>query len=339
MKEIGSLLKEAREKKNLSIQDVAQAIKINSKTLQAIEDGDSENLPAKPFLRGFVQSYARYLELNVDEVMKKFLEIAGTTKPKPQITDDAKEEQIDHEEVQNKFELYKKIAYGVAAVIAIVLVYFIQQVVSKYEQESKIAREQQEAVKSQTQTEGNEGNSEETASNEETTPDSAETPAAAAETKSEEKKVVEEKKAEESKSEVTAATPKPQTPPLVVAPPTPPAQPTPKPETPTTQQAVAPAPTQSSQQTQTAAKPEEKKPTSRPQQVIIEALDNVEVRYSKDGESERTVKLKPEQFLTIKANSKISLNVSDSGAVNIIHNGRDKGVPGNLGQPSKLNYP
>lgn len=73
--------------------------------------------------------------------------------------------------------------------------------------------------------------------------------------------------------------------------------------------------------------------------MIIEALDNVEIRYSKDGEKEKTIKLKPEQFLTIKAGSKINLNVSDSGAINIIHNGRDKGVPGSLGQPTKISYP
>lgn len=328
MKEIGSHLKEAREHKKLSIQDVAIATKINNKIIKAIEDGDTENLPAKPFLRGFVQTYARYLELNVDDVMKRFLEAHGSTKPKPQITEEGHKENISHEEVQNKFELYKKIAYVVAAVIAIVFIYFIQKVVSRYEQESKIAKEQKEAVKSQFPVDENatplsEGPKTEEQSKIPITPIPSETKTAdiKSEVKPEEKKV-------EAKPPVPTA-------PLVTAPVTP------KPVTPPPA-AATPPPVATAKTPDVKApeqKPAEVKKTGKSQQLIIEALDNVEIRYSKDGESERTVKLKPEQFLTIKANSKINLNVSDSGAVNIIHNGRDKGVPGNLGQPTKISYP
>ena len=348
MKDIGKQLREAREKKKLSIQDVSIAIKINNKTLQAIEDGDLESLPAKPFLRGFVQTYARYLELNVDDIMKKFLEIAGSTKPKPQITEEGGSAQDNHEEVQNKFEMYKKIAYTVAAIIAVVCIYFIQKVVSKYEQESKIAKEQKEAVKSQIPVEGI---PEQAATTTDTTTTASTVDAAAPTTPA---TTTPEVKTEEKKPEVKVEAPKvevkPVTPPLVTAPAAPPTKPaTPAPAAVATPTATTPTPAKPEEKKPEvkaeAPKVEEKKPEEKkaaalkPQQIIIEALDNVEVKYSKDGESERTVKLKPEQFLTIKADSKINLNVSDSGAVNIIHNGRDKGVPGNLGQPTKITYP
>ncbi len=305
MKEIGNLLRETREQKKLGIHDVAVAIKINVRTLQAIEDGDEENLPAKPFLRGFVQTYAKYLELDVDAVMRKFLEAHGTTKPKPQITDSSTSEAESQEEVLNKFELYKKIAYVAAAIVAVVVIYFIQQVVSRYEEESKIAREQQEAVISQIPGEieplsdqptadTSEGEEEATAAPV-TTPTPAPAPTPAAPT--------------------PAATPQAETPPAPT--------PTPAPKPATTPEPVATTP----------------QPSARPQQIIIEALDNVEVRYVKDKDRERTVKLKPEQILTIQAGEAISLKINDSGAVNIIHNGRDRGVPGNLGQPTTLKYP
>lgn len=355
MKEIGSQLKEAREKRKLSIQDVAIATKINTKIVKAIEDGDEDNLPAKPFLRGFVQTYARYLELNVDDVMKRFLETHGSTKPKPVITEEGASSAVSHEEVQNKFEMYKKIAYAVAAVVAIVFIYFIQKVVSKYEQESKVAKEQKEAVLAQMPAEEvkttpiTEGPAQD--------PNAPVTTATPAATDSkEEVKTSEAAKPEEKKEEPKPAEVKPLSPvPLIIAPAVPPAQPVetkpvevkkeePKKEEPKV--VAKPAETKPVEvKKEEPKKPEEKKPeekvaaTGKPQQVIIEALDNVEIRYSKDGESERTVKLKPEQFLTIKAGSKINLNVSDSGAINIIHNGRDKGVPGNLGQPTKISYP
>lgn len=377
MKEIGQQLREAREKRKLSIQDVAVATKINTKIVKAIEEGDEDSLPAKPFLRGFVQTYARYLELNVDDVMKRFLEAHGSTKPKPVITEDGTSTAISHEEVQNKFEMYKKIAYVVAAIVAIVFIYFIQRVVSKYEQESKNAKEQKEAVKSQiVETPAVAPVEPNSTPADGTTPtppadaaaaispttdakpvDEKATEAKPADVKPEEKKAEEkkpeEKKPEEKKPEVKTEV-KPTEPakpvsavPLVTAPPTP-VKPVETKPTEVKPVEVKPIevkkeePKKEEPKKVEEKKPEEKKQeasTGKPQQVIIEALDNVEIRYSKDGESERTVKLKPEQFLTIKAGSKINLNVSDSGAVNIIHNGRDKGVPGNLGTPSKISYP
>ena len=109
MKEIGVKIKEARNKKGLSISEVSTAIKINAKTLQAIEDSDEKNLPAKPFLRGFIQTYARYLELNVDEIMNRFAEEIGTTKPKIQHSNDLPLTSTEsHDESQRKIELYKK---------------------------------------------------------------------------------------------------------------------------------------------------------------------------------------------------------------------------------------
>ncbi|MES2770291.1 MAG: helix-turn-helix domain-containing protein [Bdellovibrionota bacterium] len=338
MKEIGNQLKEAREKKKLSIHDVAIATKINNKIITAIENGDEDTLPAKPFLRGFVQTYARYLELNVDDVMKRFLEAHGSTKPKPQITEDGTSSQVSHEEVQNKFEMYKKIAYTVAAIVAIVFIYFIQKVVSKYEQESKIAKEQKEVVKSQLPTEIVETPATPTTEGPINDPNTAVT--TPAEVKTDIKPIEvkpEETKPEEKKPEpklVEAIKPPLSPTPLVTAPAAPVIPP--KPSAPAV---VAPLNPIEIKPAEVKPVEEKKIVAGKPQQLIIEALDNVEIRYSKDGESERTVKLKPEQFLTIKAGTKINLNVSDSGAINIIHNGRDKGVPGNLGQPTKISYP
>ncbi len=73
-------------------------------------------------------------------------------------------------------------------------------------------------------------------------------------------------------------------------------------------------------------------------EVIIEAFDSVDISATIDGEA-RSIKLRGDQVHTIKANRKVILNVSDAGAVNLIVNGNDRGVPGDLGKPKRIELP
>src|SRR3954468_17398638 len=86
MKRTGEILRKEREARGLSLHEIGLSLKINSKILKAIEDGDTTQLPAKTFLRGFVQSYAAYLKLNVEEVLRVFAEEMGSTRPQPIMT-------------------------------------------------------------------------------------------------------------------------------------------------------------------------------------------------------------------------------------------------------------
>ncbi len=55
----GSCLRRAREKRQLSLKEVAGATKIPRATLELIEAGNLDELPADVFVRGFIRSYAR----------------------------------------------------------------------------------------------------------------------------------------------------------------------------------------------------------------------------------------------------------------------------------------
>ena len=83
MKITGELLRSERLRKDLNIQDIAYALKLSSKIITALEDGDLENLPSKTFIRGFVKSYAEYLKLDSSIVLKQFQEEMGSTSPTP----------------------------------------------------------------------------------------------------------------------------------------------------------------------------------------------------------------------------------------------------------------
>ena len=78
---------------------------------------------------------------------------------------------------------------------------------------------------------------------------------------------------------------------------------------------------------------------SKSQEVIIEALDRVTIEYSIDDKPRATIVLSPEKVHTFKGEKKVSLSFSDGGSINLIHNGKDKGVPGNLGKPLKISFP
>jgi cytoskeletal protein RodZ len=70
----GEKLRQAREARNITLQDLAASTKIATRTLQAIEDGRFDLLPGGIFNKGFVRSYAREVGLDEDETVAEYLE-------------------------------------------------------------------------------------------------------------------------------------------------------------------------------------------------------------------------------------------------------------------------
>ena len=69
MGDLGQLLREAREKKGVSLEEVEEATHIRQKFLQALEEGNFGALPAETYVKGFLRTYAMYLELDPEELM------------------------------------------------------------------------------------------------------------------------------------------------------------------------------------------------------------------------------------------------------------------------------
>jgi cytoskeleton protein RodZ len=65
----GTLLRTAREAAGLSLDAVAQQLKLHPRQVRAMEDGDFAQLPGRTFVRGFVRNYARLLKLDADAVL------------------------------------------------------------------------------------------------------------------------------------------------------------------------------------------------------------------------------------------------------------------------------
>ncbi len=82
--ELGQFLRTEREKKQLSVEDVADGLKISVRILRALEAGDSASLPHIVYVRGFVSAYGKYLDLDVQELLTSpALYEEGEEKPRP----------------------------------------------------------------------------------------------------------------------------------------------------------------------------------------------------------------------------------------------------------------
>lgn len=351
MKQTGELLKQAREAAKLSLSEVALATKINPKILNAIENGDMAHLPAKTFLKGFVRSYALYLKMDTDEVMKVFHAETGNT-PAPQIDKEvirqqseaaaaAKEEKAPKRRVNDDETFSGMRAIAVVVIVVLIgLIIGVRELIEKYQKETVVAAESDIKVSPLPQ-KAPEKPVEPTAPIA-TAPAVTEEPkkeevVATAEPKQEEPKK-EELKKEEPKvaptSPPTAAQPLPVP---VVAPPTsaPPPVPVPVP---------VPAPVVTAPTTTPGSSPAATAPNSAAvlkaakNEIILEALDKVEVKFQVHGATKK-LSLAPSQVHTIFADEPTTLEFSDGGAVNIILNGRDRGPAGDLGKPKQVKIP
>lgn len=72
---IGEFLRAEREKRNITVEQLASATKIGVKLLHSLEADDFGSLPARPFVRGFVMAYAKYIGLNPQEVITRFEDV------------------------------------------------------------------------------------------------------------------------------------------------------------------------------------------------------------------------------------------------------------------------
>jgi len=74
---LGAWLKKHRDKKKISLEEIAAVTKIHITQLRHLEEDRLELLPAAAFVRGFLLSYARHLSIDEDQVLEKFREARG----------------------------------------------------------------------------------------------------------------------------------------------------------------------------------------------------------------------------------------------------------------------
>jgi cytoskeletal protein RodZ len=80
----GDKLKRERELRGVTLEEIAEATKIGTRSLKALEDEHFEQLPGGIFNKGFVKAYAKFLGLDEEQAVADFVvaqgEQPGTTK-------------------------------------------------------------------------------------------------------------------------------------------------------------------------------------------------------------------------------------------------------------------
>jgi cytoskeletal protein RodZ len=92
MEPVGQYLRRHREKKQMSVEEVARSTRVPMDSVTRIEADQFDELPGEVFVRGFLKSYARAVGLPADEVLARYtasrrvawvtpLPISSPTKP------------------------------------------------------------------------------------------------------------------------------------------------------------------------------------------------------------------------------------------------------------------
>lgn len=72
MSSLGEQLKLVRESKGISLEDVADTLKISKKYLEALEENSFNVLPAPIYVRGFLSNYAKFLGLDPQAILDQY---------------------------------------------------------------------------------------------------------------------------------------------------------------------------------------------------------------------------------------------------------------------------
>lgn len=77
---IGDILRKERELQNLTIQDIEKGTSIRALYIEALEQGEYDKLPGEVYAKGFIKNYGNFLNLDGDDLVKKFIaEISPAT--------------------------------------------------------------------------------------------------------------------------------------------------------------------------------------------------------------------------------------------------------------------
>ena len=71
LQKVGDFLREARQGRNLSVEDLSSSLRIGKEQLIALEEGDEQSLPEKVFIKAMVRRIAEKLNLDTSFILEE----------------------------------------------------------------------------------------------------------------------------------------------------------------------------------------------------------------------------------------------------------------------------
>ncbi|MCJ8276891.1 MAG: helix-turn-helix domain-containing protein [Bdellovibrionales bacterium] len=336
MQRIGDVLKNARKKLGLSLDDVAESTKIHINKLKAIEENNFEEWSNKVFIKGLIRTYAKELNIERELVItlcdQEFSEVQEIPQAAP-VTTPALDEDEDDTRSVGRFQAPSSFFVIVSIIVVAVLVSFIYVTVSKIQSYSKekALPQEVEIVNSEEKVEPIEETTMNSEKEETSNSDKKE-----AEPKSEKKIIIAQKEEtkdksdEDSEGEVEEGDEYEDTPKDFKK-----VQKNALSKVKAQQLAdqIEPAP-------KTEVKPVKKETTVySDNKLVIEAIEAVRVEIIWSDGKPQTILMKEKDRKTFVFSNPLTVNINNGGAVNIIFNNKFIGVPGELNSPISLKYP
>ena len=87
MPTLGEELKQRRERRGVTLAEIAESTRIGTRFLKAIETDNFSILPGGIFTRSFIRAYAKHVGMNEDEAVGLYLQqVSGTAPEQPEVT-------------------------------------------------------------------------------------------------------------------------------------------------------------------------------------------------------------------------------------------------------------
>lgn len=133
MKEIGEKLKAARESMGVSIEEVAEDLKMRPSQIENIEEGNSDAFKDMFDLKYFIRDYAKYLGLNKEDLVDEFNEYLFDYTSRLSLSDIKEAKRKSNKKIRSPYTIEKKnnsfvillVLYLIISLLIGVIVYFI----------------------------------------------------------------------------------------------------------------------------------------------------------------------------------------------------------------------
>jgi len=132
---LGRMLREARESRGMSIEDVADQLHVSSATINMIEQDECDlEATDAAFTRGYIRSYARLVELSEDEIGDLFGELSlVSSRKKPRL-----KRKIKIKEISSKDKPVRLITnFVIIILIILVLIWWYSHYVANTNNEAQ----------------------------------------------------------------------------------------------------------------------------------------------------------------------------------------------------------
>ena len=124
MKDIGEYLRAERRKNGVSINEASEDLNINASYLEALEEGNSKAFKDIFELKDMIRSYAKYLGLDVEQLLDEFNDFIFEKKSKISLDDikNAKNQKEKETRIASPYTKIKHTKYDIAPIFLLITI-------------------------------------------------------------------------------------------------------------------------------------------------------------------------------------------------------------------------